>query len=36
VREQYEWFSIDGYIMSGFFLDGKLTGMAGLVYRKLD
>jgi len=36
VREQFQWYSNDGYIMSGLFLDGKLTGMAGLVYRKLD
>ncbi len=32
----YEWYSTDNYVMSGYFLNGRLTGMAGLVYRPLE
>ncbi len=32
IKEQYEWYAPNGDHIGGFFIDGKLTGIAGLVY----
>ncbi len=32
IKTRYEWYAPNGDKMSGFFLDGALTGMAGLVF----
>ena len=31
-KSTYEWYASNGDRMSGFFLDGRLTGMAGLAF----
>lgn len=32
IKENYEWYNSDGARITGFFLDGQLTGIAGLAF----
>ena len=32
IKEQFEWYAPNGDHIGGFFIDGKLTGIAGLIY----